>query len=122
MKIYIAAPFREQATVRRLAEELQLRGHECTSSWRFEEPTGDGSESAHEEKYIEAAGVDLADIDRTDMLVLLGGESRTGGKHFETGYAVARGKHVVLIGAPENVFHWNLKRYATWAEFLREDL
>lgn len=118
MKIYIAAPFRMQEDVRKKALDLERRGHECTSTWRFETPKGDGSESEHREHYASAARTDLCDIDRADVLVLLAGLSPSGGKHFETGYAYHAGLRVYLVGPSENVFHWLIERYATWEEFL----
>lgn len=52
---------------------------------------------------------DLEDIDAADALVLvnprhLHGSGR-GGRHVELGYALARGKRVLLVGDRENVFH-----------------
>lgn len=118
MKIYIAACFGQQAEVREKAKELEALGHECTSSWRFETPTGDGSEPEHSKKYALAANADLTDIRRSDMLVLLTGQvSTTGGKHFEVGYALASELDVVIVGKPENVFHWLLPRFETWKAF-----
>jgi len=119
VKIYIAACFGQQAEVREKADDLEYNGHECTSFWRHEKPTGDGSEAVNASKYMQAAMRDLRDIDRSDLLVLLTGQiSRTGGKHFELGYAVARGKQVIIVGPCENVFHWLLPRFETWQEFM----
>jgi|SRR5580700_512716 nucleoside 2-deoxyribosyltransferase len=119
MRIYIAACFGQQAEVREKADQLTQAKHVCTSNWRYEKPSGDGSEAKHASKYLQAAMQDLRDIDSSDLLVLLAGQvSTTGGKHFEVGYAVAKGKQVVVVGAPENVFHWTLPRFATWQEFM----
>lgn len=119
MKIYLAACFGQQAEVRDKANELHVQGHLCTSNWRFEKPSGDGSETKFAGKYLQAAMQDLRDINDADMLVLLAGQvSQTGGKHFEVGYAVAKGKQVVIVGAAENVFHWMLPRFTTWQEFM----
>lgn len=104
--------------MREKADELFALGHTCTSRWRFEQGAGDGSEVIHKEHYMEAARVDLEDIDSAEMLVLLNGQvSKTGGKHVETGYAIAKGKKVVVVGPVENVFHWSLERFETWDEF-----
>lgn len=121
MKIYIAACFVQQPEVRVKAGELAALGHECTSSWRFEKGAGDGSEPEHEEHYRAAALCDIEDINRADLLVLLTSQvSRSGGKHVETGYALARGLRVVLVGKrAENVFHWLIpEHYETWEKFI----
>lgn len=122
-KIYIAARFIQQGEVREKALELEALGHECTSSWRFETPNGDGSEAEHEEHYRAAALCDLEDINRSDILVLLTEHaSPSGGKHVETGYALAKDKRVILVGPrrAENVFHWLIPEYyATWEAFIK---
>jgi nucleoside 2-deoxyribosyltransferase len=123
MKIYIAACFGQQAEVREKADQLTQAKHVCTSSWRYLKPLGDGGSDAGGVKfasaYLQRALQDLRDLEASDLLVLLAGQvSTTGGKHFEVGYAVASGKQVVIIGSPENVFHWMLPRFATWQEFM----
>jgi hypothetical protein len=119
MRIYIAACFAEQEEVRQKANDLIRLGHDCTSGWRFEKPCGDGSEQEHEEHYRAAALADLEDIRSSDVLCLLAGRvSASGGKHVETGYAMACAKRVVVVGPVENVFHWGLERYPTWDAFL----
>ncbi len=52
-------------------------------------------------------------ISRADVLVLLTGaalgltpdECGSGGRHVETGYALAKDKWVVVVGEAENIFH-----------------
>lgn len=55
------------------------------------------------------ARVDLADVKRADVLVAMNppGWERagTGGRHVEFGYALAHGKHMVLVGERSNIFH-----------------
>ncbi len=42
-----------------------------------------------------------------DYFILLAEhDSRTGGKHFETGFAYAAKKNILIVGRRENVFHW----------------
>lgn len=123
VKIYIAACFIQQAEVRAKADQLVALGHECTSGWRYEPAgAGDGSEPEHAGRYAQAALDDLEDISRSDLFVLLTElVSRSGGKHVETGFAMARSKRIVIVGRPaENVFHWLIaERYTTWEEFVR---
>jgi nucleoside 2-deoxyribosyltransferase len=122
MKIYIAACFAQQAEVRIKADELKALGHECTSRWRYEPSTGgDGSEPEHAAHYADAALCDLEDVNSADTFVLLtSATSRSGGKHVETGYALAREKRVIIVGRrAENVFHWLVaEHYESWDKFL----
>ena len=52
---------------------------------------------------------DFEDIDAADVLALWNPKHHhgagSGGRHVEVGYALARGKRVVLMGDRENVFH-----------------
>lgn len=122
MKIYIAACFIQQPEVREKALELEALGHTCVSTWRYETPTGGvGSEPEFEKQFRNAAEIDLDDVKRADMLVLLTGQvSLSGGKHVETGYAIALEKRVVRVGPCENVFHWQLENYPDWNSFLAQ--
>lgn len=57
------------------------------------------------ERAVEVATRNTADIERCDSLVLLTtGEPSRGGRHFETGYAIALGKPVLMVGPPEHAF------------------
>lgn len=118
MKAYLAAPYAARAQVREFAAQLTRIGYTVTSSWLGETheiaagtvgaatAVGDDEVAAH-------ARADLADIDRSDLLVLItesvadlvGGTATSGGRHVETGYAVALSKPVLVVGDPENVFH-----------------
>lgn len=100
MKLYIAAPFELIDDARLLMLKLEALGIEVTSSWLR---VGD---FANDDP---TARLDLADIDRADTVLLLNPEgyqrSGTGGRHFEAGYAYARGKQVVVAGVRSNIFH-----------------
>ena len=47
---------------------------------------------------------DLEDVDSADTLVLLSLPGGGGGKNVEFGYALAKGKRLLLCGEPRNVF------------------
>ena len=53
---------------------------------------------------------DLDDLDAADTFVLWNPRHHhrggRGGRHVETGYALAHGKRVILVGERENVFHY----------------
>jgi len=99
MKVYIAAPYECRAYAQLLQPQLVARGCTVLASWlHAQNPDGDGE-----------ARLDLAEIDQANLVVVLNppGFERagTGGRHVELGYALGRGKTVVLVGAPTNVFH-----------------
>lgn len=69
---------------------------------------------------------DLEDIRKSDVLVAFTESPEvgftSGGRHVETGYALAMGIPVIVVGPVENVFHHLPGRaYATWAEALEEE-
>ena len=67
-----------------------------------------------------AATEDLEDIDAAEVLVIWSPREhfRTGrgGRHVEVGYALARGKRIILVGERENVFHHHpaIEQVADW--------
>lgn len=113
--VYIAAPFIRQAEARLRSLDLAVIGFNVTSRWLDEEPISNPTP----EYQAQRAGIDIEDIDSSDYFVLLAEhDSRTGGKHFETGYAYATGKNVMVVGRRENVFH-HLPKVVfahTWSE------
>jgi len=98
-RVYIAAPYPLKAHANTVADTLRSRGFEITSSW-----LGDSQEDSHD-----AASLDLADVDRADVLLLVNeqawAQGGTGGRHVEFGYALKGGKRVVVLGSASNVFH-----------------
>lgn len=115
MRVYLAAPYASRATVKEYAAQLTRIGFTVTSSWLEETheinsgTTGAATELSDAEVATHAA-TDLRDIDKSDLLVAITAASvktdgGSGGRHVETGYALAKGLPVVVVGAPENVFH-----------------
>ncbi len=100
--IYLAASYNRKDEMCAIAEKLQLLGHTITSRWIVQ----------HGEDQETGAREDLEDIDNSAWVISFTGAGTTsGGRHVEFGYALAKGKAMVLIGEPENVFH-KLKRYS----------
>jgi nucleoside 2-deoxyribosyltransferase len=99
VRIYLAAPYNIRERAIGMMHELQRQGHEVTSRWLKE--VDDESDAT--------ARKDLEDIDAAEMLVLWqpdGWEALgTGGRHFECGYAFAKGKQLTLVGKRANAFH-----------------
>jgi len=117
MEIYIAAPFVRQNEAREKAQQLTSLGFSVTSRWINEDVNA--AINATPEYQNERAFIDIDDINAADYLVLLGEhDSRTGGKHFETGYAYATGKGILVIGRRENIFHHlpSVKFCETWEQ------
>lgn len=102
MRVYLAAPFVERDTARVAKAFLQGAGHEVTSRWidyHTAEPLGP-DESRGE------AEADIDDIEQADVLVALDGYPCSTGRNFEIGYAVARGKSVILVAPkPHHIFN-----------------
>lgn len=105
MKLYVAAATEDQVYAARVGEYLKDVGAEITSRWL------DRDLERGKARPAEAQAECLEDIDRSDALVLYNPISRlglgSGGRHFELGYAFARGLPVAVLGVQENVFHWN---------------
>ncbi len=105
---YIAAHARDHA--RLLMNELRRRGHQCTATWidgdaKFES----GGHSDQERQQLAVS--DEHDVRRAvDGLILLSeaaGQNVPGGKHVETGIALALGYPLFVVGRRENIFHWH---------------
>lgn len=114
MKIYLAARYSRKAEVGERARELQELGYEVTCEWVWRQKEKDEATPAQ---------LDLEDVGRSDMVVMFTdppGIALRGGKHFELGYAYARGKWVGIIGQPEHIFHslWGIRRFDRWDTFL----
>lgn len=118
IRAYLAAPYVARDHVRHYAMDLVTLGIDVTASWLDEEhEINAGSTGAapalHPEEVARHAATDLDDIERCDVLVLFTAEAlgldpadvASGGRHVETGYAIAKGVPVIVVGQPENVFH-----------------
>jgi hypothetical protein len=106
VKIYIAS--RNQEAGQRLRALVQSLGHQVTSRW-LDEAQYTGIPAEQQEK-VRAAIENLEDVQSADLLILRAepdGSFVPGGKHVETGAALAWGKPVLVLGRPENVFHWH---------------
>jgi nucleoside 2-deoxyribosyltransferase len=136
MRVYIAAPYAAREQVRGYTEELVRIGFTSSASWVKETlEIGSGTVGAATDladgEAARLADVDLKDVERSDILVLItaaqadmiGGKGSSGGRHVETGYAMALGKPVIVVGEPEHLFH-RLGRACTvvpnWHEALIE--
>jgi hypothetical protein len=106
MKIYIAA--RNLDSARHVKQAIEEAGHECCARWIDEadpEIFGTGHEYSDVERRRQATTC-LVDILCCDVLIHLAGGPGRGGRHAELGFAIGTNKHVIHVGARENVFHW----------------
>lgn len=119
MKIYIAAPYPCREEALRWATALQEAGHVVTARWVFAHE--DEKDPVSQQSY---ASIDITDILMADILVLMtgyrGDRSWTGGRHWETGYAYAMGRKVIVVGPRESVFHHllDVQQYDTIEEMI----
>lgn len=132
MKVYLAAPYASRETVAGYAAELTRIGFTVTSSWLGEthdiNPTTTGAATGLPDKEADShAKTDLRDIAKSDLFVLLTEKSvdvdgSSGGRHVETGYALAKGLPVIVVGDAENIFHrlTYVTRVPEWHEAVLE--
>jgi hypothetical protein len=103
LKVYIAGRYSNLALLAEEKKKFEAAGIEVTSSWLNNAEEG--------MSFTDVATVDLMDIDNADALVLYtepyGTAVPGGGRHVETGYALGRGKEVIVVGPLENIFHWH---------------
>jgi nucleoside 2-deoxyribosyltransferase len=101
VKIYLAAPFGDREKMEAIADRLKALGHTVVARWVY------GGEDGLTRSEI--AILDLDDVDAADTIVSFTFPRGTlffgGGRHVEFGYALAKGKRLVVIGHRENVFH-----------------
>lgn len=102
MTLYLAAPFACKIEARLARQQLFAAGFHVRASWLDADSDYDDSPRDLEWE----AERDLAEIDEADAVVVLQlGVSE--GKSFETGYAYAIGKVIILVGFnAHNVFHY----------------
>lgn len=104
-KIYLAAASYRQKEIRNNHRKLERRGFEVVSSWVFMRSLGEVA------KFSSEAKRDLQQIDEADLVIAFTEDPKTkkyttGGRHVETGYAIAKGKKILIVGPRENVFHY----------------
>lgn len=123
MTFYLAAPYAVRDLVRATLQTLGLK-EDCTASWldaahTIHAGTLDTAPDMSDDYAYQHSEDDFADIDRADTFILLThsycsrwglspARTSSGGRHVETGYALAKGKPVYIVGQPENIFHRGL--------------
>ena len=128
MNIYLAAPYAARDDLRAgVVPALRKAGHEITSNWVFAEHkihrgVLDAAPEQTDDYTTRQVQLDLGDIDRSQIVLLftsgfvmqhyglLKAQTVSGGRHIETGYALALGKRIIILGQPENIFHRQLEQ------------
>lgn len=111
LKVYLAGMYSRKESIRVQATFLRLSGVKVTSSW-LEEPHVPQAQlhDVEEKDLLTYATTDLIDIDRADWVVFESMDpttpTRRGGRHVEFGYALAKGKKILVVGPKENIFHY----------------
>jgi len=111
MKVYLASRFSRKDEMIKKAEELRDLNIEVTSRWITEAANGNAKLRDYDDAYLlNTATTDIEDIEKADTFVLFSENPEEayvrGGRHWETGYAYARGKTILVVGPKENIFHY----------------
>lgn len=109
--VYVAADFARADDANEVARFLEANARVTViSRWHRQatpaEAAAAGRVGGPPEDVARAAAVrNLADIDESEVVIVMTtGMPARGGRHFETGYAFARGKSVVILGPVEHAF------------------
>lgn len=124
MSFYLAAQFSWKEAIALKKQQLESMGFHVTSTWTDEEAKANCSLKDFNGDYHAAmAARDLREIEEADVLVLFTVDpdtmTRRGGRHVESGYALGKGKQVIVIGPQENIFHHlpQVRQFDTWDDF-----
>ena len=111
INIYLAARFSEKEKMKAIRQYLQAYDCNVTSHWLDEEfPPNTTLDQVPNDFKVKTAQQDLEDIKIADLVILFTVDPTIptvrGGRHFESGYAVGKGKPLWVVGPRENIFHW----------------
>ena len=106
-KVYMCGPFEKKEELRKWGEFLTEKCDiEVVSRWLNGSHDGDGdvTEPLLLRRF---AYEDLEDIEKCDVVVAMAGHGGvSGGRHWECGYAMAKGKRIIIVGQRENAFQY----------------
>jgi nucleoside 2-deoxyribosyltransferase len=96
---YLGGPGELKEMAKAIAQALRDKGHVISSTWHdVDDPEAE-----------ETALRDFSQIEDAEEFILLNpaewAHKGTGGRHVEFGYAVARGKDMIVLGSRTNIFH-----------------
>jgi hypothetical protein len=110
MNIYLAAGFGRRLEIKALAARLRQSLDCCiVSRWLDCDSDDDGTKAPEAVTQADIwADICLEDVRKAQVLVCVAEPGRAfsrGGRHFETGFAYAIGKSIIVLGEREHVFH-----------------
>lgn len=121
MRFYLSARFKRQEEMREVRDALVDLGHKVTSRW-IDADYGNNSDLLRSRQDVreQAAVENTEDIADADVVLVFTGSGRRGGANVEYGIAIGINKLCIIIGEPENTFHWlpSVDRYATIEDYL----
>jgi hypothetical protein len=121
--VYFAARHARRPELNHYRGELEALGLEVTSRWLTVASRQPG-DALSEEGWRKLAVIDQEDLLAADTVVCFSeeaGAGGSGGRHVELGMALALGKHVVVVGRREHIFHHlpEVTVVESWPEALR---
>jgi nucleoside 2-deoxyribosyltransferase len=125
VNIYLAARYSRRDELCRYRAELEALGHTVTSRWLNGNHQIDDkglSAEADAVKRERFATEDYDDLVAADWVISFTEEPRSttsrGGCHVEFGLALGLGKHCVIVGPRENVFHCmpQVEWFSSWEQ------
>ncbi|HXG86986.1 MAG TPA: hypothetical protein VNJ02_01515 [Vicinamibacterales bacterium] len=113
-RIYLSGQFEDGLALCEVRQALVAAGYVITSRWLDAATAGPATARVHEDgaaaRLAEIARHDLEDIADANLVVVFNPPQAAtvgrGGRHVETGYALALHKRVIVVGVRGNVFHW----------------
>jgi nucleoside 2-deoxyribosyltransferase len=123
MRVYLAAAYSRKNEVRKCATQAEKCGIHVGAEWLKEEASPDSKlHDTTPDKLAKYAQQDWWDIGACDVFIFWAEPEDKplprGGRHFEMGVAVSLGKPVIVIGEPENIFHYlpgiNIEFFSNW--------
>ena len=129
MKVYLAADLARAEDANALARDIEQNTPALVvSRWHGQASASETAAAGviggpESDVALIAAERNLSDIDASDIfIVLTTGLPARGGRHFETGYAFARGKPIVVVGPVEHAFQHLATRVLSDTSQISDDL
>lgn len=128
MLVYLAARYSRRTEIKAFVPLLAENHIKVRSRWLDETlPPEHELSQVTPQSSRNSASDDIEDIEACDTLVLFSEDPTIGvprgGRHVEFGYALAKGKRIVVIGGQENIFHYlpQIVHYSTVQSFLEAE-
>lgn len=111
MRVYMAAQYGRKFEIKEYANQAESVGIKVGADWLNESEAPDTKlNEVNDSTLASYAQKDWWDIGACDMFVFFAEKQDPqpprGGRHVEFGIAAALGKPIVVVGDPENIFHY----------------